>query len=100
MLDLEFEFSAVLWEYAGKGSWHFAAVPKDTSDDIRAFTKHLAKGFRSVRVTAKIGETVWKTSLFPDSESGCYFLPIKASVRKDEGLSKGDNVAVHLTIAT
>lgn len=101
MLDLDFTFTNEVWIFAAsKASWHFVTLPKEMSADIKAFTKHLAKGFRSVKVTAKIGETTWSTSIFPDSKTGCYFLPLKASVRKAEGITKADSVTVDLKIST
>lgn len=100
MIDLDFEFSAELWEYQGKGSWHFVTLPVEMSADIKAFTKHLARGFRSVRVKVTIGESVWLTSLFPSKEAGAYLLPIKASVRKSEGLAKGQMIDVKISVAT
>lgn len=98
MIDLEFSFTGKLWEYSGKGSWHFVTVPESMSGDIRTFTKHLAKGFRSVRVTVKIGASEWQTSLFPDSKSGCYFLPVKAEIRKKEDLVKGRDITIDLSV--
>ena len=99
MLELDFTFQNEVWVYsASKASWHMVTVPSGMSADIKAFTKHLAKGFRSVKVTAAIGATRWTTSLFPDSKSGCYFLPLKASVRQAEDISKGDEVSVHLQV--
>ena len=99
MLDLDFTFKNDVWVYAAaKASWHMTTVPKEMSSDIKAFTKHLSKGFCSVKVTAAIGETAWTTSLFPDSKTGCYFLPLKASVRQAEDISKGDDVSVHLKV--
>ena len=38
---------------------------------------------------------MFKTSLFPSNELG-WLLPVKASVRKAEGLSEGDAVEVVL----
>ena len=37
-------------------------------------------------MTVTIGQTVWQTSLFPHRESGGYLLPLKAAVRKAEGI--------------
>jgi len=104
MIDLDFEFSAKLWEWHAKGdvragSWHFVTLPKDISDDIKAFTKHRKTGFGSVRVTVKIGETKWKTSLFPSKEKAAYLLPVKKSVRTTENLSKTKNIDVSINIA-
>lgn len=99
MIDLDFEFTADLWEYSGKGSWHFLTVPNEISADIKAFTKHTARGFRTVRVKAVIGDSEWQTSLFPDKKSGCYFLPVKAAIRKIENIKDGSSVTAQLSVA-
>jgi hypothetical protein len=97
MIDLDFEFTAALWEW--KGSWVFATLPVEMSADIKHFTRHSARGFRSVRVKVRIGDTDWDSSLFPDKESGAYFLPIKIAIRKAEGLEIGDSVDVAINVA-
>jgi len=63
MIDLEFTFSAELWLWQSETAtaWHFVTLPVELSEDIKAFTKHLARGFRSVKVEVRIGETIWKT---------------------------------------
>ena len=45
---------------------------------------------------AQIGGTGWKTSLFP--KDGRYIVPVKAWVRKAEGLEVGDMVTVRLAV--
>lgn len=99
MIDLDFKFNAELWEYSGKGTWHFVTVPEEISADIKAFTKHVTKGFKSVRVSVSIGDSHWQTSLFPSKEKGAYVLPIKAAVRKAENLSEGDMASVRIAVA-
>lgn len=97
--DIRFEFDAELWLYsATKASWHFATVPKDVSEQIRFFSGRSAAGFGSIRVKVTVGQTSWKTSVFPDKASGCYFLPIKADVRKAENLHLGESA--HYVIET
>lgn len=98
MVELDFEFTGKVWEYSGQGSWYFLTVPQDMSEDIKAFTKHLAKGFRTVRVSVKIGKSQWRTSLFPDKKSGTYSLPIKAAIRKAEAMKDGDTVTARLSV--
>jgi len=49
-----------------------------------------------IPVTAQIGGTGWKTSLFP--KDGRYLVPVKAGVRKSEGLEVGDTVKVRLAV--
>ncbi len=55
------------------------------------------RGFGSVRVTARIGESVWQTSLFP-RKTGGWFLPVKKPVRLAEGLDFGDEIAGELEL--
>jgi hypothetical protein len=43
-----------------------------------------------MRVRAETGQTTWRTSLFPDSRSGAFLLPLKAEVRRRETLVPGD----------
>ena len=95
---LSFQFSAPLWEYQGKGAWHFVTLPKGVADEVRFFGQ-AAKGFRMVAVRATIGASSWQTSLFPDSASQSYLLPVKAEVRKREALAKGQVVQVAICIA-
>jgi Domain of unknown function (DUF1905) len=63
-------------------------------------TRYLARagGFGSIKVSARIGNTEWKTSLFPHKESQGFFLPVKASVRKAEALVADDMLSVTLEL--
>jgi hypothetical protein len=49
-----------------------------------------------VPVTARIGGTRWRTSLFP--KDGRYVVTVRTGVRKAEGLDVGDVVTVRLTV--
>jgi hypothetical protein len=49
-----------------------------------------------IPVEARIGQTGWTTSLFP--KDGRYIVPVKAWVRKAEGLDVGDTVTIRLTV--
>ncbi|OCW58790.1 DUF1905 domain-containing protein [Hoeflea olei] len=94
--DQSYRFEAELWLYPGeKAAWHFITVPENVSRQIRFFAGK-TNGFGSVRVTVRIGGSRWATSLFPDRKSGCFFLPVKAAVRKAEALHTGDRAQVEL----
>ena len=90
-----FTFEAPLWRYDGDAPWHFVTVPVEFADDIEM--AHEPTPFGSVPVRARLGSTVWETSLFPDKASGSYLLPIKRSVRNAESIAHGDRVIVELT---
>ena len=47
---------------------------------------------------ATIGSTTWQTSVFPDSKTGCYVLPVKKSVRQAEDIDDDDPVDVALEL--
>lgn len=98
MFDLDFTFSAKLWCYqAEKAAWYFVTLPEDYGGQIK-FTRERRVGFGSVRVDVEVGQTRWKTSLFPYKETGSYILPIKAEVRKKEKLEVDRDVHVHLKV--
>jgi len=101
MIDLEFTFiSEIFLIHSEKAAWHMVTLPGEMSEDIKAFTKHLSRGFRSVKVEAKIGKTRWKTSIFPSKEREAYVLPIKKSVRTAENICEASTVTVELSIPT
>lgn len=96
--DLNFEFTAALWKSTGQGAWYFITVPVAASEQIKFFTSVNKTAWGSVRVAVHIGQSQWNTSLFPDKKSGCYFLPIKAVVRKAEEISTHDEVRIKLDV--
>jgi hypothetical protein len=94
-----FEFTAPLWRYPGAGGWHFVSLPPGIADEIADMTAGSRAGFGSVRVAVTVGATSWRTSLFPDSKTGTYLLPVKEAVRDAENLETGDVVRAQVQIA-
>lgn len=92
-----FHFTAEMWEYGGDASWYFVTLPTDISDDIDDQTPH-KRGFGSVRVEVKAGDTTWRTSVFPDKASGTFVLPIKRAVRDAEGIEPGEAVTLEISL--
>jgi len=93
-----FEFSAELWRWRPDGAWVFLTLPDDVSAEIRQQPRPPRPGFGSIRVSVTIGPSTWTTSIFPDSESGGYVLPVKKAVRTAAGADIGDEVAVVLDV--
>jgi hypothetical protein len=89
---------AKVWLYDGIGGWHFVTLPAKTSAVIRAVHGSKAKPFGSLRVSVKIGQTEWKTSLFPDKKSGSYLFALKSEVRRREGIAAGDVIRAELLV--
>ncbi|MEO8724200.1 MAG: DUF1905 domain-containing protein [Sphingobium sp.] len=87
----------ILWN-AEKASWHFLDITGDVVGEIHFASMGRTGGFGSVKVRATIGQTSWATSLFPHKATGGFVLPLKAAVRKSEGIAAGDEIEVMLEI--
>ncbi|MEK7613819.1 MAG: DUF1905 domain-containing protein [Patescibacteria group bacterium] len=95
----KYSFSVKVWLYpGGNAAWHFASVPRLTSEEIKKKYGAHARGWGSLPVSVTIGETTWATSIFPDKKSGTYILPLKANVRRSEGLDAGDTAEIAITL--
>lgn len=94
----QYKIRAHVWLYPGMTSWHFVTVPKDVSEDIKHNFGDRKRGWGSLPVVVSIGNTSWKTSIFPDKETGGYLLPLKAVVRKKENIVADTNVSFLLEI--
>lgn len=94
-----YQFEAPVWVWSGAegGAWRFITVPVDVSDGLKAL-RGPARGWGMMRVAVTIGATRWRTSVFPDKKSGGFLLPLKAAVRKAEGLGDGDMARVTIEV--
>jgi hypothetical protein len=94
-----YKVTGKIWLYPGEtANWHFFTIPKMESGEIKETYKAFTKGWGSLPVSVMCGKTTWKTSIFPDSKSGTYLLPIKASVRAQENIFEGDTITIRVTI--
>ncbi|SDL63893.1 protein of unknown function [Nonomuraea maritima] len=89
-------FSGELWFWRGPAPWYFITVPDRECHDLHMVAASVTYGWGMIPVTAEIGETRWKTSMFP--KDGRYLVPVKSAVRKAETLDVGDVVTVRLSV--
>jgi len=90
----QYKMQSEVWLYpAETAAWHFVTIDKKVSEEIKEKHTRPRRGFGSVRVRVTVGKTSWKTSIFPDSKYGAYVLPLKADVRKKEGIVAGDKIS-------
>ncbi|MGW9134574.1 DUF1905 domain-containing protein [Streptomyces sp. NPDC055681] len=89
-------FTGRVIEWRGPSPFYFATVPEEQSADIREVAVMATYGWGVIPVEARIGEMTFTTSLFP--KNGGYLLPLRKAVRKPQGLSAGDDVAVEMTV--
>jgi hypothetical protein len=89
-------FRGELWFWKGPAPWHFITVADEECAALESASASVTYGWGMIPVTARIGETEWKTSLYP--KDGRYIVPVKAWVRNAEGLEVGDTVTVGLAV--
>lgn len=97
--------TGTLWRWTsstGSGSWHFLTIDGEAGEALSAtaLMRRLERsigGFGSLKVSARIGDSLFRTSVFPSKSQG-WLLPVKAAVRKAEGIGEGDVVEVVLEV--
>lgn len=93
---MELEFEAVLVEWRGPAPFYYAKLPADAADLITGVKKLVTYGWGAIPADAEINGVTFTTSLFP--KDGTYLLPLKASVRKQIGVTVGDVVGVSMRV--
>ena len=95
---MDIRFDAELWEYQPtQVTWVFMTLPIEAADELRFMTRSLPKvGFGTIKVRVTLGSDQWLTSVFPDKPSESFLLPIKAQIRKNQGLVVGDRCTLVL----
>lgn len=94
-----FSVKSKVWLYPGKAAWHFVTIPTEIAKEIDTYFAHAKHGWGSLPVLVTIGNTTWKTSIFPDNKTQAYLLPIKKEVRKKELLEEGLELDLCLEIS-
>ena len=96
-------FTGPLWRWTGgtNGTCHFMTIDGAAGEALAAtalmqrLETGRRAGFGSLKVKAQIGKCGFSTSVFPSKGAG-WMLPVKAAVRKAEGIAEGDSVTIIL----
>lgn len=94
---MDVEFTGEVVEWRGPAPYYFVRVPAGDTDAIKDAAKGL-EYWGQVPVLARIGDTEFTTALFP--KDGRYLLPLRAAVRRAEGIEEGEPVDVALSVNT
>ena len=94
---MKYEFRGKVYRWPSNPAFFLVDMPKKYFKEIAEVGEVNRRGWGAVRVNAFIGRTSFTTSIFPDS-SGAYSLPLKASVRKAEGIVEGSTIFVQLEL--
>jgi len=93
---MNIEFSGTIIYWRGPAPFYFVTLPEDESHDLKAISSFVTYGWGMIPVSAQVGQTEWKTALFP--KDGRYLVPIKTGVREAEDLDIGDEVTLRLAV--
>jgi hypothetical protein len=97
--SLTYRFTGELFVWSGgQANWYFIRMPVKPSKELREHMDGLTNGFGSIRVEVTIEESTWRTSVFPESATGSYLLPVKKQIRKAVEIEEGDDVEVVLSV--
>lgn len=93
-----YQCSSKVVVYEGPSAWRFLGLSQETAAEIREQYGKQSRAWGSLPVTVTLGTTTWETSLFPDRKSGTYLLPLKAQVRRKEGIMDGAAVSFSIEL--
>ncbi|WFL77742.1 DUF1905 domain-containing protein [Altererythrobacter arenosus] len=90
------------WE-GDRGTYYHVVIGNQAAEAItmheriRRLELGSRRGFGSVKVMARIGDTQWKTSVFP-SKTGEWWLLVSRKVIRAEDLALGEMLSVELEL--
>lgn len=92
----EFRVESELFEWRGPSPFHFVKIDSDISNQIKTEAKLLSYGWGVIPIYGVIGDSQFTTSLIP--KDGCYFIPVKDSVRKTQDILLGQLVCIDFNL--
>lgn len=93
---LEFEISGTVIEWRGPAPFYFLPTPIEVTEEIETYKRELTYGWGVIPAKVTIGNTTVTTSLIP--REGSFYIPLKVAIRKPNGVEKGDQVRLTLSI--
>ena|SRR3989338_1308786 len=94
-----YKIKSEVWLYpSATAAWHFVSLSKKQSEEIDKKFGDKRHGWNSFPVSVMLGKTKWNTSIFFDKREQAYILPLKADVRKREGVRQGDVIVFTLEV--
>lgn len=89
-------FSGEVWHWRGPAPFFFVTVSEPEAAQLQEMSAMVTYGWGMIPAVLTIGDTTWETALWP--KDGGYVVPLKAAVRKAEGIEEADTVTINLTL--
>lgn len=87
-----------------RGTYHLVIFDGAPADELAMHARlhrlefGRQRGFGSVKVVARIGESEWKSSVFPQNKQSEWVLLVSKKIMRLEKLAVGDDIPVSLTV--
>ena len=87
-----------------RGTYHLVVITGEAAEQITMHARlhrlefGRQRGFGSVKVIARTGETEWKSSVFPQQKQSEWILLVSKKVMRAEDLAEGDPVTFRLEL--
>ncbi|MEX0931196.1 MAG: DUF1905 domain-containing protein [Candidatus Paceibacterota bacterium] len=98
---MKYTFSAVVKEFTGTHPWVYVEVPKTIEKEVFHGKKNVlakVKKWNFVPISVSVRNTTWGTSLLPLGNNSGYFIPLKANIRKKEGIVVGKRISLSFVV--
>jgi hypothetical protein len=93
---VELEVTGPVFTWRGPAPYYFVRVEDPQAAEIEAASQMVTYGWGMIPATITLGGTEWYTALWP--KDGLYVVPLKAWVRKAEGVDEDDVVTLRIRI--
>ena len=93
---MELEVTGPVFTWRGPAPYYFVRVEDPQAAEIEAASRMVSYGCGMIPATLTLGKTEWYTALWPKDD--LYVIPLKAWVRKAEGIDEDDVVTVRIRI--
>lgn len=88
IMSWNFAFKGTVKMFPGPSGWHYVAVPKKYTKDLR----EQRKTWGMYPIKAHVGNSTWKTKLMM-KKGGDFFVALKSFIRNKEKLTVEDRVS-------
>ena len=98
MLKTTYEVTSDVWRSEGAIDRYFVTLPRELAEEIRARFSGSHEAVGSLPVSVELGQSIWSTSLYADSDAASYVIPIRDDVRRRERVRDQQTVTLRFAI--
>lgn len=91
------ELTGKVFYWRGPAPFYFVATPAKQTKQIAEVARRVSYGWGCIPCDITVGGTTTYTALIP--KDGSYLVPLKAQLRKAEGIEEGDDVTLTIELA-